>query len=808
MIPTTKINRFVHLFLLTSFLFLAQLTYSQIVTIYISSGGDDITNDGSEGSPVRTLEGAQERITSPGDSTYNIILLNNVLVDAEDNNTQTGSAVNPQSGRTDRIGTLTFYKKGSANHPITIFSKSGYHQLTRHYDSEPYMIRLKDAQYVNFKFVEFHNAVRGSIIFDNADFCSVSYCKFSGNNPTPFPGGIIWLGVNDSSQPGFASYNTVSNNYFNNIGTATQTSKHHPIYVSINARNNVITQNTIISSPSYGIHCYHGEYKFNNISRNLIQQKWNPGTTYGIVLGYDSRKHSPSSAAYNYVYSNYVYDTYNSKGIDIYSNLAPYNSTWSNKFYKKLRPNDPFWLNYDPNKISDRMVSGDFDNDGINNDIAAFYNYGNETRIHVWRGSGPNESLTYPSSQGWWSKPGYNASKISGTVVCGDFDHDGKKDDIAAFYNPSPEVARIDVWLSNGSSFIYSAEDSWWLKAGYDTEKIKGRVVCGDFDEDNYEDDIAVFYDYGGSKTRIHTFLSNGIDEFIYSNSAGWWSYNYYYANAVTNRVVTGDFDNDGYNDDIATFYDYHSIYTRMHLFTSTGNDFQYSGSPGVWYGPSYKANNISKKVVSGDFDNDGVKDDIAAFYDNGSNGSRIDVWKKNATSFSHQSWWSNQGYYADKVNGRVVSGNFGKDSFDDDIITFYDYNYHRGNLRSHLWTSNGGSFDRINGSLGLPWLTQFSFAKKGSDLMMTDHSDSMSDSKNNFIETVSLYPNPANDYIFVKLENKKLIGSIVTIYSIDGKKQLDVKVNSAQTKIDISKLNPGIYILRIDQESYRFNIL
>ena len=125
---------------------------------------------------------------------------------------------------------------------------------------------------------------------------------------------------------------------------------------------------------------------------------------------------------------------------------------------------------YEANKLVHTVV-GDWDGDGFS-DIAGFYDYGNGvTRIHVWLNTGANR-FDYQSSAGWWeSSKGYDAKAIV-QLVAGDFNGD-KSDDIAAFYDYGNDETRIHVWLSDGQkSFRYESSRGWWAANGYPAKNI------------------------------------------------------------------------------------------------------------------------------------------------------------------------------------------------------------------------------------------------------------------------------------------------------------------------------------------------
>ncbi len=125
---------------------------------------------------------------------------------------------------------------------------------------------------------------------------------------------------------------------------------------------------------------------------------------------------------------------------------------------------------YEGNKLL-RSVAGDWNGDGFT-DLAGFYDYGNGiTRIHVWLNDGGTK-FNYQKSAGWWeSTRGYDASRIT-SVVSGDYNSDGN-DDIATFYDYGNNETRIHVWLSDGASaFKYQGSRGWWAAKGYSSKNI------------------------------------------------------------------------------------------------------------------------------------------------------------------------------------------------------------------------------------------------------------------------------------------------------------------------------------------------
>lgn len=335
---------------------------------------------------------------------------------------------------------------------------------------------------------------------------------------------------------------------------------------------------------------------------------------------------------------------------------------------------------YDAPEVSGRMVSGDFNGDGLA-EIAAWNFNGVGSEINVWQSTRTSFSDRTP----WMtcSYPcGLNAL-AEGGLVAGDFDGDGK-DDIAALYDYRDGDAELDVWLSAGSEFYGGESDPWWHCGPkcYAASAVARRVVAGDFNGDG-KDDIAAMYDYGNSHSALHVWISDG-SAFKYQGDNGWWwcGDGCYQASAVTGRFVAGDFDDDG-KADIAAMYGYGAL----HVWLSTGSAFKYQGNDGWWRDGNYDAWKVTDRFVSGDFDLNG-KADIAAMRDYGDGNSRLHVWLSTGSAFDYQrdqGWWrsAENTYPASAVTGRLVAGDIDGDGRAD-ITGLRDYG--NDHARLHVW--------------------------------------------------------------------------------------------------------------------------
>ncbi|MEI7595028.1 MAG: T9SS type A sorting domain-containing protein [Bacteroidota bacterium] len=484
---------------------------------------------------------------------------------------------------------------------------------------------------------------------------------------------------------------------------------------------------------------------------------------------------------------------------------------------KKIFDEDGQRRYYDANKITNRTLVGDFDNDGKMDDIAAFYDYGfinaqlgYKTSIHVWKSNG--SILDYSNANGWWSTTGYNANNVKAMVV-GDFDNDNFEDDIAALYDNGTGGTIIHVFTGQKTYFKYSGTSNWCpaIASGYNANNIKGRVVSGDFDNDGFSDDIAAFYDYGASQTKIHVFTGQKTF-FNYSGTTLWCPLigTGYNANNITDRVTSGDFDNDGKKDDIAAFYDYGNNETRIHIFSGQKTFFNYAAA-GYWSAIGYDATKVTGRVISGDFDKDGKKDDLAAFYDYGNNETRIHVFSGQKTFFNYSAagYWANLGYNASSITGRIVSGDFINLNNQNDIAAFYDAG--SGDTRIHVWQNNSNSL--VYQGPGGWWIDCAGNQYLKSNLeIQADVTEDKAELELTENDLIKIFPNPFSNSTTIAYKIAKTGRVNISIFDIAGKKISELVNNSQQmgeykVNFDGSDKNGGIYFCRIETENFNKTI-
>lgn len=133
--------------------------------------------------------------------------------------------------------------------------------------------------------------------------------------------------------------------------------------------------------------------------------------------------------------------------------------------------------------------------------------------------------------------------------------------------------------------------------------------VVGDFDNDGYEDDI-VYYGKCGTghdSWRVHKSDGAAFETTCFSGASMWFQ-----LSGVLSTPMVGDFDSDGFNDDLAYFGKCGNAGLkcwRAHIGNGTTFTATNLGAD-MWFAES---DSRSKPFV-GDFDNDGFKDDISYY--------------------------------------------------------------------------------------------------------------------------------------------------------------------------------------------------
>lgn len=415
-----------------------------------------------------------------------------------------------------------------------------------------------------------------------------------------------------------------------------------------------------------------------------------------------------------------------------------------------------------------------------------------------------------------------NIEQITKNFTTGDFNNDGYIDDLASFSfdNNSSE---IQIFNSTGLSF-YKNENLSWKSKEFEIEKTNGKIVSGDFDNDGFRDDIASICEIGVDKTKIFVWLNNN-GKFV---KQSWWYGSDFNANQVFNTVVSGDFDNDGFIDDMAAFYDYQDETTKVFVWKSDKEKFNWPAT--MWYGGDFDASRIQGTMVSGDFDADGYQDDIAAFYNYIDNATKVFVWQSNKQKFEWpRTAYFNENYDIDKLQNYIVSGDFDRDGINDDIITYEMITDE--NAVAKLWTMNNfkmkqekelgnfniannyilaGDFDKDNKIAEILDINsiELNVFKTDKEYMyypenwLTLKSENLEtySKENNFFaqNNIKIYPTVTSEIITIDFT--QLDDASIEIYDMLGKQVIRKEVTASSNSINVSELSKGNYILNIQQ--------
>jgi hypothetical protein len=420
------------------------------------------------------------------------------------------------------------------------------------------------------------------------------------------------------------------------------------------------------------------------------------------------------------------------------------------------------------------VVSGAFSSATGKHEIAYFKANTNGTSSLILNGN--SGSLAWTGN--------YNVENFRGRVVCLDADGDGHHNEIAALYNNGNNTMSILVWQYVYNLGTWAFNVAYTSAPVYDLTKVGNRIAAGDFDNDGRYDDIAAFYDYGAPEFKIHMFRFDGN----YSIAYDWYYETYGYdATKTTGRIVSGDFDRDGYIDDIAALYDYGSNSVQMHVFNSNGSSITQANY--YWAATGYNPAMVNGTLVSGNFDKSGVinhkNDDIVALYDYGSGNVKAHVWTNTGSqSFSYSWKWQVSGFDVSQVRNRMFQFQPSGDSPEKNYHMGGLYNYGSTTSVMYKWTNNFNS----NWDFG----TSTPNLCGAKSLMQTDEETAPT------IEGLSVYPNPSTGIIHYKAEKELKF----EIYSVNGTRVPADSYSASQMAIDLSTQEKGVYFIHFTDEN------
>jgi len=72
--------------------------------------------------------------------------------------------------------------------------------------------------------------------------------------------------------------------------------------------------------------------------------------------------------------------------------------------------------------------------------------------------------------------------------------------------------------------------------------------------------------------------------------------------------------------------------------------------------------------------------------------------------------------------------------------------------------------------------------------------------------ESIKICPNPATDYIFIESSEPNWKNSIISMYSLEGQKLLEInQPHESKIMLDLQKYTPGLYVIRIANKNVQY---
>ena len=233
----------------------------------------------------------------------------------------------------------------------------------------------------------------------------------------------------------------------------------------------------------------------------------------------------------------------------------------------------------------DLPLTGDFDRDGLADDVGVF-----RPSTQMWYYDYNHDGTTQGTS-GPWGQPG-------DLPVGGDFDNDGQMDDVAVFRNAE------HMWYFDHDHNGTTDSTAPWSWGDHDLWK-EAKPFVGDFDGGGMVNDVGLLID---GRHWVIDYEHDGLDPYpdtmgdeTLPRLWGWWG-------EKEAKVISLDYDRDGARDDIGYLQDVIWRFNTDHRNPGETQSFTtFAGGQGVTAEPS-------DRPIAGDFNGDGYSDDVGFF--------------------------------------------------------------------------------------------------------------------------------------------------------------------------------------------------
>ncbi len=283
----------------------------------------------------------------------------------------------------------------------------------------------------------------------------------------------------------------------------------------------------------------------------------------------------------------------------------------------------------------------------------------------------------------WYSAPANSFDQGRMKWAATDANFDGKTDLIALNDDGGTSV-RLLVWLSTGTTFVFTGNAGWWSSNGYAWSRTKA-ILAGNFSAVGHNGLLFV-YQYDNFDMRIHYLESDG-SKFIYNGNQGVYSSGPGQYDTARARFVVGRFTRTSGPDQIASVYQYPDFQIKIHVFDPTPTGLQPVNGWGGVFASAVNTYDITKaKFSASDVDGDG-KSDLTGFYWYGDGSVRVHLFRgsQNLALISTDGIAQFAPFAMPWLETKVVAGDWNKDGKGDLALltTLVDGSSHVGMLKS-----------------------------------------------------------------------------------------------------------------------------
>ena len=315
------------------------------------------------------------------------------------------------------------------------------------------------------------------------------------------------------------------------------------------------------------------------------------------------------------------------------------------------------------------VATGDFNNDGdLDLIVGAPGLNSNRGAVYIYYGSGTTMDTTKDISIFGDS----TGMRFGSSIAVGNFDGTGGDDFVAGAPSYSSTTGRAFIFHNGGTTGDYASEADVTLIPTFTQSLFGTSLLAGDFDGGGDLDDIAVgspkYQNDDRGRVTIFYDGSNGSPDVTIDGSAG---------DRSGTSLAKGDFDNAGDADDLVIGCPtYSTDKGRYKIYADAGTTLTSSLASG-------HKENIGQSLAVGDFDDDGYTDDVlvgAPLY-NSNRGRAIIFFDGTGVYTAPDEDFSPETAINMYFGWSVAVGDFYGDGTDDAIIGAYGVSGNRGGV-------------------------------------------------------------------------------------------------------------------------------